>query len=172
MIKKLLATIDRDGERWLLLVLYVHIVAVIFIEVVRRFVLDFSSIWGEETARYAFIYLVWIGAAAAVRDRAHIRLDVLLTFLPPRVRTAVFLLGDVLMGVLAAVILYLSIGPFLSSIQYGSVIEGLRVLRAWVLFAVLFGFALVLFRVVQSIVFDISDLRAGRPPRAGRRLFD
>ncbi len=171
-MKKLLAIIDRDGERWLLLVLYVHIVAVIFIEVVRRFVLDFSSIWGEETARYAFIYLVWIGAAAAVRDRAHIRIDVLLTFLPPRVCTTVILLGDVLMGALAAVILYLSIGPFVSSIQYGSVIEGLRVLRAWVLFAVLFGFALVLFRVAQSIMYDISDLRAGRPPRAGRRLFD
>ena len=171
-MKKLLLTIDRDGERWLLLVLYVYIVAVIFVEVVRRFVLDFSSIWGEETARYAFIYLVWIGAAAAVRDRAHIRIDVLLTFLPPRARTAIFLLGDVLMGVLATVILYLSIGPFLGSIQYGSVIEGLRVLRAWVLFAVILGFALLLFRVAQSIVYDVSDLRAGRPPRAGRRLFD
>lgn len=171
-MKRFIGIIDRDGERWLLLVLYIYIVAVIFVEVVRRFVLDFSSIWGEETARYAFIYLVWIGAAAAVRDRAHIRIDVLLTFLPPRARTVMFLLGDVLMGVLATIILYLSIGPFQSSIQYGSVIEGLRVLRAWVLFAVLLGFTLVLFRVAQSIVYDISDLIAGRPPRAGRKLFD
>jgi len=37
-MKKLLLTIDRDGERWLLLVLYIYIVAVIFVEVVRRFV--------------------------------------------------------------------------------------------------------------------------------------
>jgi TRAP-type C4-dicarboxylate transport system permease small subunit len=171
-MRNLLVTIDRDGERWLLLVLYIYIVAVIFIEVLRRFLLDFSSIWGEETARYAFIYLVWIGASAAVRDRAHIRIDVLLTFLPSRVRTAIFLLGDVLMGVLAAVIFYLSVGPFMSSIQYGSVIDGLRVLRAWVLFAVPFGFGLLLIRVVQSIVRDIADLRAGRPPRPTRQLFD
>jgi TRAP-type C4-dicarboxylate transport system permease small subunit len=171
-MKKFLATIDRDGERWLLLVFYIYIVAVIFIEVLRRFLLDFSSIWGEETARYAFIYLVWIGAAAAVRDRAHIRIDVLLTFLPPRVRTAIILMGDVLMGVLAAVIFYLSIAPFMSSIQYGSVTDGLRVLRAWVLFAVPFGFGLLLIRVVQSLICDISDLRAGRPPRPTRQLFD
>jgi TRAP-type C4-dicarboxylate transport system permease small subunit len=171
-MRHLLAAVDRDGERWLLLVFYVYIVAVIFIEVLRRFLLDFSSIWGEETARYAFIYLVWIGAAAAVRDRAHIRIDVLLTFLPARARAAIFLAGDVLMGVLAAIVFYLSIGPFVSSIQYGSVIEGLRILRAWVLFAVLFGFALVLLRVAQSIAADVSDLRAGRAPRAGRRLFD
>lgn len=171
-MKTLLVTIDRDGERWLLLVFYIYIVAVIFIEVLRRFLLDYSSIWGEETARYAFIYLVWIGAAAAVRDRAHIRIDVLLTFLPPRVRTAIFLLGDVLMGVLAAVIFYLSIAPFMASIQYGSVIDGLRVLRAWVLFAIPFGFGLLLIRVVQSLVYDIADLRAGRPPRPSRQLFD
>jgi TRAP-type C4-dicarboxylate transport system permease small subunit len=171
-MRKLLATLDRDGERWLLLVFYIYIVAVIFIEVLRRFLLDYSSIWGEETARYAFIYLVWIGAAAAVRDRAHIRIDVLLTFLPPRVRTAIFLLGDLLMGGLAAVIFYLSIDPFLSSIRYGSVTDGLRVLRAWVLFAVPFGFGLLLLRVVQSIVCDIADLRAGRSPRPARQLFD
>lgn len=171
-MKRLLATIDRDGERWLLLVFYIYIVAVIFIEVVRRFVIDFSSIWGEETARSAFIYLVWIGAAAAVRDRAHIRIDVLLTFLPPRVRTSIMLLGDLLMGGLAAIIFYLSIGPFMSSIQYGSVMDGLRVLRAWVLFAVPFGFGLLMVRVIQSIVLDIADLRAGRPPRPARQLFD
>lgn len=171
-MKRLLATIDRDGERWLLLVFYIYIVAVIFIEVLRRFVIDFSSIWGEETARSAFIYLVWIGASAAVRDRAHIRIDVLITFLPPRVRTSIMLLGDALMGGLAAVIFYLSIGPFVSSIQYGSVMDGLRILRAWVLFAVPFGFGLLMIRVVQSLVLDIADLRAGRPPRPARQLFD
>ncbi len=64
-MRNLLRRIDGDGERWLLLWLYGYIVMVIFIEVFRRFVLSYSSVWGEETARYAFVYLVWIGAAAA-----------------------------------------------------------------------------------------------------------
>jgi len=171
-MKRLLASIDENGERWLLLVLYIYIVAVIFIEVVRRFAFNYSSIWGEETARYAFIYLVWIGAAAAVRDRAHIRIDVLLTFLRPRMRAAIFLLGDVLMGVFAIIVFHFSLKFFMTAIEFGSVIEGLRVMRAWVLFAVPFGFALVLLRILQSIVLDITALRTGRAPRAGRRLFD
>jgi len=33
------------------------IVVTIAMEVIRRFVLSYSSIWGEEIARYAFIYL-------------------------------------------------------------------------------------------------------------------
>ena len=171
-MKKLFASIDKNGERWLLLVLYAYIVAVIFIEVVRRFVFNYSSIWGEETARYAFIYLVWIGAAAAVRDRAHIRIDVLLQLLRPRLRAAIMLLGDLLMGVFAIVVFYFSMKFFMTALQFGSVIEGLRVLRAWVLFAVPLGFALVLVRVAQSIVLDFQALRAGLAPRAGRRLFD
>jgi TRAP-type C4-dicarboxylate transport system permease small subunit len=50
-MKRFLERLNRDGERWLLLVLYSFIVYVIFIEVVRRFVLLYSSVWGEETAR-------------------------------------------------------------------------------------------------------------------------
>jgi TRAP-type C4-dicarboxylate transport system permease small subunit len=61
-----LQRIDRNGERYLMLVLYCFIVFVIVNEVVRRFVLDFSSLWGEEAARIAFIYLGWIGASYAV----------------------------------------------------------------------------------------------------------
>jgi C4-dicarboxylate transporter DctQ subunit len=32
-------------------------------------VFSYSSIWGEEIVRYSFIYLAWIGAAAAVKER-------------------------------------------------------------------------------------------------------
>src|SRR3546814_18251987 len=74
---EVLSWLDENAERWMLLFLYSFIVLVIAIEVLRRFVLMYSSVWGEEAARYAFIYLVWIGAAVAVRDRAHIRIDVI-----------------------------------------------------------------------------------------------
>ena len=84
-MRNLLKNIDRNGERWLLLVFYSFIVLAIFIEVLRRFVFAYSSVWGEETARYAFIYLVWIGASAAVRERAHISASTCsLHYLPPR----------------------------------------------------------------------------------------
>ena len=88
--------LDQHGERSLLLIFYSMIVVTIAMEVIRRFVLSYSSIWGEEIARYAFIYLAWIGAAAAVKDRAHIRIDVLMHYLSNRSRTVLYLLGDLL----------------------------------------------------------------------------
>jgi TRAP-type C4-dicarboxylate transport system permease small subunit len=156
----------------MLLFLYSFIVLVIAIEVIRRFVLMYSSVWGEETARYAFIYLVWIGAAVAVRDRAHIRIDVITHMLPPRGAALVYLLADLLTVALACVAIYWSLDPVLVSWKYGNVTDGLRIIRVWFLLAVPFGFAIMLLRLAQSIRRDIADLREGRAHFAGRKLFD
>ncbi|MEO7852257.1 MAG: TRAP transporter small permease subunit, partial [Rubrivivax sp.] len=83
-MNKVLSALNRDGERWAMLVFYSFCCIVIVQEVVRRYVLNYSSAWGEEAARFAFIYLGWIGAAYAVRERAHIRFDILLQRLAPR----------------------------------------------------------------------------------------
>lgn len=164
--------LDENGERVLLLFLYSFIVLVIAIEVIRRFVLMYSSVWGEETARFAFIYLVWIGAAVAVRDRAHIRIDVITHMLPPRGAALIYLLADILTVALACLAIYWSLDPVLVSWQYGNVTDGLRIIRVWFLLAVPFGFTIMLLRLGQSIRRDIGDLRTGRPHFAGRRLFD
>jgi TRAP-type C4-dicarboxylate transport system permease small subunit len=168
----ILKRLDANGERWLLLGFYTFIVLVIAIEVVRRFGISYSSSWGEEAARYAFIYLVWIGAASAVRERAHIRIDVLSDILPPRGTALLYMFGDLLTLILACGALYWTISPVLTSIQFGSVTDGLRVTRAWFLVAVPFGFSLVALRTIQSMIRDIGDFRSGRPPYRGERLFD
>src|SRR3712207_979682 len=83
-LPNLLRYIDRNGERVLLLVFYTTIVLVIGIEVLRRFLLSFSSLWGEEIARYSLIFLIWIGASYAVRTRTHIRIDLIFEVVPKR----------------------------------------------------------------------------------------
>ena len=51
-----LQRIDRDLEKWALLWFYSMLVVTMAIEVIRREVFSYSSIWGEEIVRYAFIY--------------------------------------------------------------------------------------------------------------------
>ena len=164
--------LDDNAERWLLLVFYAMIVATIVVEVVRRCVLSYSSIWGEEVARYAFIYLAWVGASAAVRDRAHIRIDVLLHYLPNRARAALYLFGDVCMLALAVLAVYTALESIQISYKFGSVTHGLRISLVWFLAAVPLGFSLMTYRLVQSMWRDISDLRAGRSVYEGTKMFD
>ena len=170
-MKALIDGFDKNGERLLLMVFYAFVVTVIFVEVIRRFVFQYSSIWGEETARYAFIYLVWIGAAAAVKDRAHIRIDIIFKFLPDKAIAILYVLGDVITLIFACAALYWSLESVGTSIRFDAATHGLRMNQAWFTFAVPFGFSLILIRLVQSIRRDISDIRAGRPPFTGRKLF-
>lgn len=164
--------IDANGERWLLLGFYVMLVGTMFIEVVRREIFAYSSIWGEEIVRYSFIYLAWIGAAAAVKERGHIRIDVLMHYVPRSIKALLYIFGDLVMFVVAVIAIYWSWEALHVSWTFQSVTDGLRIGRYYFLFAVPFGFTLVLFRLVQSLMRDISDLRAGRPVYEGDKLFD
>jgi len=168
----MLKTFDKNAERWALLVFYTLLVATMTVEVIRREVFAYSSIWGEEIVRYSFIYLAWIGASAAVRERGHIRIDVIFNYVSPRMKALLYLFGDLVMFVIAVLAFYWSLETVAVSWKFGSVSHGLRVSMVWFLMAVPIGFGLMIFRLVQSFVRDIADLRAGRPVYEGARLFD
>lgn len=169
---KVYRLIDANAERWLLLVFYVLLVGTMFIEVVRREMFAYSSIWGEEIVRYSFIYLAWIGAAAAVKERGHIRIDVLMHYVPQRIKSLLYIFGDLVMFAVALVAIYWSWETLQVSWKFGSVTHGLRISLVYFLFAVPFGFALVIFRLVQSFLRDFADLRNGRAVYEGDKLFD
>jgi len=168
----MLRSLNQNAERWALLIFYTLLVATMAVEVVRREIFAYSSIWGEEIVRYAFIYLAWIGASAAVRERAHIRIDVIFNYVSPRVKALLYIFGDFVMMIIAVLALYWSFETVSVSWKFGSVSHGLRVSMVWFLMAVPIGFGLMIFRLVQSFVRDLADIRAGRPVYEGERLFD
>ena len=171
-MQRILTLVNENAERWALLVFYVMLVATMFIEVVRRELFAYSSIWGEEIVRYSFIYLAWIGCAAAVRDRGHIRIDVILEYVGPRTKAVIYIFGDLVMLAVSLVALYYSYETLHVAMKFGNVTHGLRIGQAWFLAAVPIGFSLVIFRIIQSLVRDINDLRNGRPVYEGDKLFD
>lgn len=168
----MLDLLNRNIERLALLLFYTMLVATMAVEVVRREVFAYSSIWGEEIVRYAFIYLAWIGAASAVRERAHIRIDVLFNYVGPRTKALLYIFGDLVMLAIAVIAVWWSLETVAVSWKFGSVSHGLRMSMVWFLAAVPIGFSLMVFRLVQSLIRDIADLRAGRPVHEGSRLFD
>ena len=171
-MRQFFSILNKNAERWALLFFYTFLVSTMFIEVIRREVFSYSSIWGEEIVRYSFIYLAWIGAASAVRERAHIRIDVLMHYLSARLKAVVYIFGDLVMFGVALVALYWSFETVLVSYKFGSVSHGLRVPMVWFLSAVPIGFSIMIFRLVQSLYRDVNSLRTGEPVYEGDKLFD
>lgn len=171
-MRRILREFNKNAESWALLVFYTLLVSTMTIEVIRREVLSYSSIWGEEIVRYSFIYLAWIGAAAAVKERAHIRIDVLYHYVGPRTKALLYILGDLVMLVIGVLALYWSFETVAVSWKFGSVTDGLRVSKVWFLMAVPIGFGLVVFRLLQSLHRDYLDLIGGRAVFEGNKMFD
>ena len=168
---RFLRLLDENFERWLMFALYSHIVAIVFVEVIRRFVFSYSSIWAEETARYAFIYLVWLGASAAIRDRSHIRIDIIFQFLSEKKKAYFYIAGAVITFVFAALAIYYSAEGVLLTIKFETLTSGLRVSQAWFTFAVPFGLSLLMVRIVQRVYLDVKNLRNNLPVYSGDKMF-
>lgn len=60
------------------------IVTIVTIEVVLRYIFGLSLIFTEELARYLMVWIVFLGGALAVKDDSHIRINVLVQRLGPR----------------------------------------------------------------------------------------
>jgi C4-dicarboxylate transporter DctQ subunit len=97
---------------------------------------------------------------------------VLYHYVGPRVKALIYMYGDIVMLVIAGFALYWLFETVAVSWEFGSVTDGLRVSKVWFLMAVPVGFALVVFRLLQSLKRDFSDLSAGRPVLEGNKMFD
>ncbi|MBX0297473.1 TRAP transporter small permease [Haloarcula nitratireducens] len=168
---KLAQALNENLERYLLLSFYVYIIAIIGIEVFRRFVLNNASLWGEETARYMFIYLTWIGASWGVNERLHIRIDILHQYVSERVTGLLYILGDIVTFAFVVVAIRWTIPQIQTQLQFGAVTEALRVDMIYFQVAVPIGMTLLGVRVLQALYRDVQDVRAGRPVYKGEELF-
>ncbi len=81
---KIIGKIDDHLEEVILVFLMAYFVFVVVAQVIARFVLQVPAAWTEETGRYAFIWLTFIGASYATKKGMHIRMDVVESYLKPK----------------------------------------------------------------------------------------
>lgn len=58
----------------------------LILQVFSRYVLGSSLVWSEELALMLFTWTTLLAATSVLRDMAHVRLDVLISFLPAPIR--------------------------------------------------------------------------------------
>jgi len=98
--------LDRIGalEQVLGLALILLIVAAITVQVFSRYALGRPIAWVEESATYAFIWMVFVGASVGLKKGRHILIATFGSHLPPRVGAALRILVWVLVLVTLVVL--------------------------------------------------------------------
>jgi TRAP-type C4-dicarboxylate transport system permease small subunit len=93
-MKNILNTLFRGVEILMAFFLAVMI-ALVFLNVLLRYLFSTGFAWSEEIARLCFIYLVYLGSIGAMRDNQHLIIDSVLSRVPVMAQKALYFLVQV-----------------------------------------------------------------------------
>jgi C4-dicarboxylate transporter DctQ subunit len=154
--------LDQNVERYVMLVLYVFIAAIVGGEAILRYITGSQTQWGGTGAIHAFIFLSWLGCAYHVRRRSHIRFDAIRSRLSPAGRLAAYIIDDVLWLVMAVIVIYYSVGLVQMHMSLGATLEGTDHFPYWIaVAAVPVGWALIVIRALQDVALLVDEYRRG-----------
>jgi len=138
-------------------------IVVVTAQVLFRYVLNRSLAWTEELSRYLFVWIIFLGAALAIRDATHIRIDMLVTRLPKAAARAIGALTHWL--ILAFLVLLVVLGFRLVHHTAGTPTPTLRLPENLVYYAALpVSFLLAVYYVAKQILAAIRSDRSTEPP--------
>lgn len=149
---KLLKWLDRNFEEKLLVILLIVTVTLTFIQVVMRYIFHNSLAWSEELARYLFLYLIWIGAAYAVKREQHLRIEIILNRIPKeKLKTFENFIYFIWLGF--SVFLFISsLNMTMDVFASGQLSPAMRIPMGYAYISIPLGTGLMCFRIIQKIL--------------------
>ena len=145
----MLAKLDQYFEEVICTICLSVVVGSVLLQVILRFFFSTAAVWAEETAVYGMIFAVYLGATMAVRDRAHIRITLLVNAMPRPLQVVSIVLADALwLGFVVFMIYQTTIyTQLLFEVTYQT--PGLGIEQRWVQMFIPMAFVLMLFRILQ-----------------------
>ena len=144
------------------------VVVIILVQVIARYVLEIAISWPEESARYALVWLTFIGAAAAAARASEISVDSLTEMAPRSIRRGLHLLAAV--GGLVAFVFLIWASLPLFGFPARTLSPATRISMGWVYLALPVGAALAMLflvaRVVRLVVQGPAGAEAGGERKA------
>jgi|TARA_R100001369_G_scaffold19891_2_gene36183 C4-dicarboxylate transporter DctM subunit len=145
----MLSKIDRYFEEVICTICLAVVVGSVLLQVILRYFFSTAAAWAEETAVYGMIFAIYLGATMAVRERAHIRITLLVNRLPRALQVGAVVLAD---GLWAGFVIFMIVQTtiytqLLFNVTYMT--PGLGIEQRWVQMIIPMAFALMLFRIGQ-----------------------
>lgn len=123
--------------------------ALVFFQVVMRYVFHAPVSWSDEIAVYAMLWSVYISASWAVRERAHIRVMNLIDLFPGRISLALTIFSDAAWFAFAVFLTWQSILLDYSMWEKPFESPALGIAQKWPYLCLAAGFALMTARLIQ-----------------------
>lgn len=156
--------LDDNIEKVIILVNYVAMAGIIFVEVIRRFLFNEQAAWSSTIPIYLFLWVTWIGCTYNVKIRTHLRFDELRVRMSYGMQFACLILDAVLWIVFALIVIFFAVEQVQLSYDNFSIVQGTDdVMQWWFYLATPFAWSLLIIRVLQNLVSDYGLYRKREP---------
>ena len=164
--------LDANVEKIIILVCYVVMAGIIFVEVIRRFLFNEQVAWSTTVPVYLFLWIVWLGCAYNVKIRAHLRFDELRLRLPYAGQFLCLCLDALLWITFAAIVILYTAEQVWLSYDNFAIVQGTDdVMQWWFYMATPFAWSVLVIRVLQNLWHDLKLFRRGEPFNLKTNIF-
>jgi TRAP-type C4-dicarboxylate transport system permease small subunit len=163
MIRKFFDNFEEYFVVWTMAIM----TALVFCQVVMRYVFSNSLSWSEELARFIFMWLSWVGASYAVKERSHFRVEMFADLLKGRNRVKFELLILFIWFGFSTALAWIGTKLVIFLMETGQTSAAMELPMSWVYASVPAGCALMSIRLVVEAVKILKGSGSGKTPAGG-----
>lgn len=127
------------------------IIILVFGDVIARFAFSTSIAVANELARFCFVYMIYFGVSYAIRERRHMRVTVVMDYLPAEPRRWCFALAEVIFLIYSAAICWLGVVITQQAFDRGKIMSSTEWPTSVLYAAIIFSGGLSCLRLLQSL---------------------
>ena len=126
---------------------------VVIMNVFTRYFLKFTYFWSEEIAVVCFVWTIFLGTAAAYREKGLIGVEAIVVLLPEKIRNIVEFFTYILLTILSGLMCLFSFTYVSTS---SKITAALELSYGYINFAIVLSFALM---TLYSLIFTVQSFK-------------
>jgi TRAP-type C4-dicarboxylate transport system permease small subunit len=167
-MKRALKFLDEHLEEYFVCLLMGYFVTVTVLQVVFRFFLRIPAAWTEETARYSFIWMTFIGSSLVAKLKTHIRVDMLESSLQGKAKLGLNLFSQVVFLLFGVICTIVGIRMCVSLITRPQLSPVLKIPMQYIYMSFPIGMGLMSMRITRGLIAHIIGLAAPKAAGEGK----
>ncbi|MGM0661635.1 MAG: TRAP transporter small permease [Pseudomonadota bacterium] len=155
---------ERNLEQSVMVVSYLAIGGIIFVEVIRRFVFSMQAPWSTTLPPLLFLVMTWFGCSYNVKLRTHLAFAEFRSAMPRTGQLACLMMDALLWVGFSWVVIVTSLKVVVNSASNFQIMLGSdSVMQWWFLISMPIAFTTLVARVLENGLRDIANYRRGDP---------
>ena len=169
---KVIHWLDKYFEEALSAALLAAMSIVILLQIVLKW-LNMPLSWSEEMARYMFIWLIYVASAYAVKNRAHIKVEIVSLLLKEKGNFVLDVIADVAFFAFTSVIAYFGWrATYNIAFVHVQQSPSMHINMGWAYLSVALGCTLMAIRIIQDLVKRNKEYKEFKASQGSKALTD